>query len=89
MGLTRTQRRAAGLEKLTSAQKETYMIIESFWLKYGFGPSIDDIMWLTGEKSRSNVSRKMWKLVELGLCKGVRRRARSIRPVYIRVQDVE
>jgi SOS-response transcriptional repressor LexA len=89
LGLTREQRRAIGIEKLTEAQKTTYMVIEEYWNRYGFGPTVDDIMFLTGEKSRSNVSRKMWKLVELGLCKGTRRRARSIRPTYMRVQEIE
>ena len=89
MGLTREQRRAIGIEKLTEAQKTIYMVIEEYWNRYGFGPTVDDIMFLTGEKSRSNVSRKMWKLVELGLCKGVRRRARSIRPTYMRIQEIE
>lgn len=89
MGLTREQRRAIGIEKLTEAQKTIYMVIEEYWNRYGFGPTVDDVMFLTGEKSRSNVSRKMWKLVELGLCKGVRRRARSIRPTYMRIQEIE
>lgn len=89
MGLTREQRRALGVSKLTEAQKTIYMVIEEYWNRYGFGPTVDDIMFLTGEKSRSNVSRKMWKLVELGLCKGVRRRARSIRPTYMRIQEIE
>ena len=73
---------------MTAAQKEIYMIIEEFWRTYGFGPSIDDIMRLTGETGRGNVNRKMWALVDLGVCKGIPRRARSIRPVYLRVRDI-
>lgn len=87
--LTLEQQRAAGVEKLTEAQKTIYLVVEEFWKRYGFGPSIDDVMLLTGEKSRSNVSRKMWKLVEVGLCKGTRRRARSIRPAYMKVREIE
>ena len=89
MGLTLEQKKLERLSKVTPAQQQTYMVIEEFWKKYGFGPSVDDIMFITGEKSRSNVSRKMWRLVELGLCKGTRRRARSIRPAYMRVYSVE
>ena len=74
---------------MTEAQKTIYLVIEEYWNRFGFGPSVDDVLLITGEKSRSNVSRKMWKLVELGLCKGTRRRARSIRPAYMRVQDIE
>jgi len=46
-------------------------------------------MYITGEQGRGNVGRKMWKLVELGVCKGVKGTARSIRPSYIRIRDIE
>ena len=74
---------------MTPVQKEIYMIIESWWQEFGFGPSIDDVMKLTGEKGRGNVSRKMWVLVDLGICKGVKGRARSIRPAYMRLRNLE
>lgn len=81
--------RSRKTDVVTPAQKETFMIIDEFWRKYGYGPTIDDIMYLTGEKSRGNVQRKMWRLVELGLCKGVKNRARSIRPAGFKVRNVE
>ena len=65
------------------------MIIETWWQQYGFGPSIDDIMRLTGEKGRGNVCRKMRALVDLGLCKGIKGRHRSIRPSYMRLRNHE
>jgi SOS-response transcriptional repressor LexA len=74
---------------MTPVQKEIYMIIETWWQQYGFGPSIDDIMRLTGEKGRGNVCRKMWALVDLGLCKGIKGRHRSIRPSYMRLRNHE
>jgi len=74
---------------MTPVQKEIYMIIESWCQEFGFGPSIDDVMKLTGEKGRGNVSRKMWALVDLGICKGVKGRARSIRPAYMRLRNLE
>lgn len=74
---------------MTPAQKEIFIVIDEWWKTFGFGPSIDDVMRVTGEKSRSNVSRKMWLLVDIGVCKGVPRKARSIRPVGMRVRTVE
>ena len=65
------------------------MIIETWWKEFGFGPSIDDIMRLTGEKGRGNVCRKMWALVDLGLCEGIKGKHRSIRPSYMRLRDHE
>ena len=69
---------------MTPAQTEIFLVIDEFWKKFGFAPSIDDVMYITGEKGRGNVSRKMWRLVELGLCKGIKGRYRTIRPSYIR-----
>ena len=73
---------------MTPAQKEIFVVIEEWWKRFGFGPSIDDIMRLTGDKGRGNVNRKMRALVELGYCKGTPRRPRSIRPAYLRVRDL-
>ena len=74
---------------MTPVQKEIYMVIESWWQEFGFGPSIDDVMKLTGDKGRGNVSRKMWALVDLGICKGVKGKPRSIRPAYMRLRNLE
>jgi SOS-response transcriptional repressor LexA len=48
---------------MTPAQKEILLVVAEWWKMYGYGPSIDDVMRMTGEKSRGNVNRKMWKLV--------------------------
>jgi len=74
---------------MTPAQKEIYLIVDEFWKTYGFGPTIDDIMRLTGEKGRGNVARKMSILIEIGVCKGVKGRARSIRPADLRLRYLE
>ena len=45
---------------MTPAQKEILLVVAEWWKMYGYGPSIDDVMRMTGEKSRGNVNRKMW-----------------------------
>jgi SOS-response transcriptional repressor LexA len=74
---------------MTPAQRDVYLVIDEWWKRYGFGPTIDEVMLVTGEKGRGNVARKMRALVDLGICKGIPRRARSIRPSYLRVRDIE
>jgi len=74
---------------MTPVQKEIFLVIDEWWKNFGFGPTIDDIMKLTGEKGRGNVARKMQILIDIGVCKGVKGRARSIRPSYLRVRDLE
>lgn len=74
--------------QMTPAQKETYLIIDEYWKNFGYGPTIDDIMRLTGEKGRGNVSRKIKILIEIGICKGLTGRSRSVRPAYVRFKDL-
>jgi SOS-response transcriptional repressor LexA len=73
---------------MTPAQREIYIVIDEWWKKFGFAPSIDDVMFITKEKGRGNVSRKMWALVELGMCKATPKKPRTIRPSYLRVRDI-
>ena len=75
--------------EMTPAQKETFLIIDEFWKQFGYGPTIEDIMRITGEKGRGNVSRKMKILIQIGVCKGVKGRSRSIRPSYIKLRNIE
>lgn len=74
---------------MTPAQKEIFLVIDEWWKLYGYGPTIDDVMRLTGETGRGNVARKMKALIAIGICKGVKGRARSIRPAYLRIRDIE
>lgn len=76
------------VKEMTPAQREIFVVIDEWWKRFGFAPSIDDVMAVTGEKGRGNVARKMSKLVELGLCKRVPGMKRSIRPAYLRVRDI-
>jgi SOS-response transcriptional repressor LexA len=73
---------------MSPAQKEIFLIIDEYWKNFGYGPTIDDIMRITGEKGRGNVSRKMKTLIEIGICKGLTNRYRSIRPAYLRIKDL-
>ena len=75
-------------KQMSPAQKETFLIIDEYWKNFGYGPTIDDIMRITGEKGRGNVARKMRALIEIGVCKGVAGRARSIRPSYVSLRNL-
>lgn len=73
---------------MTPAQKETYLVIEQWWAKFGFGPTIDDIMTVTGERGRGNVARKMKHLIEIGVCRGNTKKTRSIRPADLKMKNI-
>ena len=74
---------------MTPRQKDIFLVIDEWWKRFGFGPTVDDIMRIIGDKSRANVHRMIEKLCEIGVCKRTKRRARSIRPSYLRVRDIE
>ncbi len=74
---------------MTPKQKLVFMVIDSWWARFGFGPSVDDIMSLTGDKGRGNVKRICDNLVALGICKKVKGKPRSIRPVYINFRKIQ
>ena len=74
---------------MTSRQRDIFLVIDEWWKKFGFGPSIDDIMFITGDKSRGNVHRMMKKLCEIGVCRMTKGTARSIRPSYLRVRHIK
>ena len=74
---------------MTPKQKEIFLVIDEFWKRFGYGPSIDNIMHITGDRSRGNVSRLIGRLCDLGVCKKLPNRARSVRPVYINFRRIE
>lgn len=74
---------------MTPKQQEVYIVIEEWWRMYGYGPSIDDIMFHVKSNSRSNIHRICNKLVALGHCRKLPNSARSIRPKNLRVRDLE
>ena len=79
-----------GMERLmTPKQKMIFLCVDEYWKRFGYGPSIDDIMRLTGDRGRGNVNRVMRKLCDLGVCKRLPNSARSIRPVYINFRRIE
>lgn len=75
--------------EMTPAQKEIFLVIDEWWRNYGYGPTVKEIMLLTGDKGEGNVHRKMKALIDLGICKGVPKRARSIRPAGLKVRSIE
>ena len=74
---------------MTEKQKVIFLVIDEWWKRFGYGPSVDDVMRLTGDRGRGNVVRTMKALCDLGICKRVPRRARSIRPVYIKFRNIQ
>ena len=77
------------LEKIVSpAQKEVFIIVDEWWKKYGFSPTLRNIAYVRGKAGIGNTKEIVDRLVRLGVLKRVKGR-RSIRPVYVNFREVE
>jgi len=73
---------------MTPKQSEVFMVVEEWWKKFGHSPSIDEIMMVTGDKSRGNVSRVISALVKMGALKKIPNRHRTLRPSYVKFRNL-
>lgn len=74
--------------EMTPRQKEIYMIIDEFWRSYGYGPSVDEVMYMANVSGRGNIHRIMKRLCELGHCKRMPDKARTVRPLGIVMRNL-
>ena len=75
--------------EMTPVQKEVFLIIDEWWKRYGFSPSLKDIAHQSGKMSMSNTSKIIKRLVNIGVIKKVDKQGRTIRPVYINFRNLE
>ena len=75
--------------RMSPVQREVFLIVDEWWKKYGFSPSLRDIANQRGKMSMSNTSKIISRLVDIGVIKKVDRRGRTIRPVYINFRNLE
>ena len=73
---------------MTEKQRTVFLVIDEYWKRFGYGPSIDDIMFHTGDRGRGNVHRVVKKLCDLGICRRSPHSARSVRPSYLRLRNL-
>jgi len=74
---------------MSPAQKEVFLVVDEWWKRYGFGPSIRDICKLRGKGGMGNTSEIIDRLVKLGVLKKLRGAGRSVRPVYINFRKID
>ena len=75
--------------EMTPVQKEVFLIIDEWWKKYGFSPTLRDIAERRGKSGLASTKAIVDRLVKQGVLKKKDRMGRTIRPVYIRYRDVE
>lgn len=75
--------------KMSPAQKEVFLIIDEWWKKYGYSPSVRDIAYVRGKMGLGNTQKIINRLVLLGVIKKIDKLGRTIRPVYINFRNIE
>ena len=74
---------------MTPAQREVFLIIDEWWKRNGYGPSLQNIRdAVEGPQSIASIQKKVKALIRLGICKGQKSRARSVRPSGLRVHQI-
>ena len=68
---------------MSPAQKEVFLVIDEWWKKYGFSPTLRDIAYVRGKMGMGNTKKIVDRLVLLGVIKKVDGAGRTIRPAYI------
>jgi hypothetical protein len=74
---------------MSPAQREVFLVVDEWWKKYGFAPSLRDIAYVRGKMGLGNTKKIVDRLVELGALKRLEGRRRSVRPVYVNFRGLE
>jgi hypothetical protein len=74
---------------MSPAQREVFLIIDEWWKRYGYSPSIRDIAYQRGRSGLGNTLEIVDRLVAKGVLKKLKKSGRSIRPVYINFRNLE
>jgi SOS-response transcriptional repressor LexA len=74
---------------MTPRQKEVFLVIDEWWKKYGYSPSIDEIMYVLGAKGRGNIHRIVNRLVALGAVRKQNKKQRTVLPIGVKFRSIE
>ena len=74
---------------MSPAQKEVFLVIDEWWKKYGYSPTLREIAYVRGKMGMGNTKKIVDRLVKLGVIKKLDGTGRTIRPVYIKFRNLE
>ena len=75
--------------EMSPAQREVFLVIDEWWKKYGYSPTLRDIAYVRGKMGIGNTKKIVDRLVKLGVIKKLDGTGRTIRPVYINFRNLE
>lgn len=74
---------------MSPAQKEVFLVIDEWWKKFGYSPTIRDIAYVRGRMGLGNTHKIVKRLVDLKVLKKIDGAGRTIRPTYIQFRNLE
>ena len=74
---------------MSPAQKEVFMVIDGWWRKYGFSPTLRDIAYVRGKMGIGSTKKIVDRLVELGVVKKMDGVGRTIRPAWVNYKNLK
>lgn len=74
---------------MSPAQKEVFLVIDEWWKRYGYSPSIRDIAYVRGKMGLASTHKIVERLVKLKVIKKMDGAGRTIRPTYIQFRHLE
>lgn len=77
------------VEVMSPVQRDVFILIDEFWKKFQYSPTIRELAILRGKMGIGNTKRIVDQLERIGAIKKVERRGRTIRPVYINFRNLE
>jgi len=74
---------------MSPAQKEVFLVIDEWWKKYGYSPTIRDIAYVRGRMGLGSTHKIVERLVKLKVLKKIDGAGTTIRPVYQQFRHLE
>jgi hypothetical protein len=74
---------------MSPGQSEVFLIIDEWWKKFGYSPSLREIAYQRNKTGLGNTKRIVDNLVDLGVVKKLKGKGRTVRPVYINFRTIQ
>ena len=74
---------------MSPAQKEVFLVVDEWWKKFGYSPTLRDIARLRGKPGIGSTKHIVDRLVALGILKKIDGAGRTIRPAWVNFKSLK
>jgi len=73
---------------MTETQKEVFLIVDEWWKKFGFSPSVRDVAHFR-KRAYGPTHKVIKRLIKIGALKQIEGMGRTLRPTYVNFRNIE